>query len=169
MPYWELKTAENMDRKNSRGRKMIRKMEKTDLNQTADIWLEGNLKAHSFISSKYWMENLEPVKEMLLEAEVYVYEKEGRLLGFAGLYEDYIAGIFVREQERSQGIGRELLNCIKEKKAQSEKSCISLKLHVYEKNDKAIKFYLREGFAVEKESTDEDTGEKEYLMLWKNS
>lgn len=32
------------------------------------------------------------VKEMFLDTEVYVFEKEGVIQGFVGVMEDYIAG-----------------------------------------------------------------------------
>ena len=55
---------------------MIRELRKTDINRVADIWLKTNLKAHSFISEQYWTSNYERVKEMLPQAEVYVYEDD---------------------------------------------------------------------------------------------
>ena len=42
-----------------------------------------------------------------------------------------------------------------------------LRLHVYEKNQRAVKFYLREGFEISSEDFEETTGEKEYLMVFK--
>ena len=52
---------------------MIRKMQNIDINRVADIWLKTNLKAHDFIPEQYWTSNYELVKEMMLQAEVYVY------------------------------------------------------------------------------------------------
>ena len=54
---------------------MIRELQKADINKVADIWLDTNLTAHSFISSQYWQNNFEFVKELLLQATVYVYEQ----------------------------------------------------------------------------------------------
>ena len=53
---------------------MIRKLQKADINRVADIWLDTNLKSHSFIPAKYWKDNFKLVKEMLSQAEVYIYE-----------------------------------------------------------------------------------------------
>ena len=53
---------------------MIRKMQNTDINRVADIWLKTNLKAHDFIPEQYWTSNYKLVKEMMSQAEVYVYE-----------------------------------------------------------------------------------------------
>ncbi len=53
---------------------MVRKLRNADVNKVADIWLDTNIKAHYFISAQYWKRNLELVKELLLQATVYVYE-----------------------------------------------------------------------------------------------
>ena len=85
---------------------MIRSLQKADINRVADIWLDTNLKAHSFISAQYWESNYELVKGMLSQAEVYVYEDGQKILGFIGLSDKYIEGIFVSEKMQSQGIGK---------------------------------------------------------------
>ena len=41
-----------------------------------------------------------------------------------------------------------------------------LRLNVYQKNMRAIRFYQREGFEIQCEGLDETTGEKEYVMIW---
>ena len=138
---------------------MIRSLQKADINRIADIWLDTNLKAHSFISAQYWESNYELVKEMLSQAEVYVYEDGQKIQGFIGLSDEYIEGIFVPEEMQSQGIGKLLLNYIKDRKD-------VLRLNVYQKNIRAIHFYQREGFEIQCEGLDEATGEKDYVMIW---
>ena len=139
---------------------MIRKLRKTDLDEVAYIWLHTNKKAHDFIAETYWDEHFEMVEGMLGDAEIYVFEEQGQIKGFVGLDGEYIAGIFVREKEQSLGIGKQLLDFAKSLKGQ-------LKLNVYQKNERAIKFYTREQFEIQDEQTDGATGEAEYLMLWK--
>ena len=139
---------------------MIRKLRKSDLNKVADIWLNVNIQAHNFISAQYWKDNFEAVKEMILQAEVYVYEDENQMIqGFVGLSDDYIEGIFVCIEAQSRGIGKMLLNYVKSNKSR-------LSLSVYQKNIRAVKFYQRENFVIQCENTDDNTGEKEYLMIW---
>ena len=41
-------------------------------------------------------------------------------------------------------------------------------LSVYQKNEKAFRFYQRENFVIEAEAVDENTGEKEYKMVWED-
>lgn len=71
---------------------MVRRMRAEDVDKTAKIWLEGNLSAHSFIPETYWRENYEGVKGQLAQAEVYTYEDDRGILGFAGVMDGYIAG-----------------------------------------------------------------------------
>ena len=51
---------------------MIRELRKADINKVAEIWLNTNIKAHDFIPAQYWKSNFELVKELLLQATVYV-------------------------------------------------------------------------------------------------
>lgn len=138
---------------------MIRTLQKADINRVVDIWLDMNIKAHSFIPSQYWKSNCDLVREMLPHAEVYVYENEQGIQGFVGLNGDYMEGIFVSDGMQSQGIGKRLLDFIKSKK-------VKLCLNVYQKNMRAIHFYQREGFKIQHEGIDEATGEKDYTMIW---
>ena len=139
---------------------MIRKLLNGDIDRVADIWLKTNLKAHYFISNQYWKSNYELVKEMMSQSEVYVFEADKMIQGFVGLNDEYIEGIFVSDEMQSCGIGKLLLDYIKDKK-------VSLRLNVYQKNARAISFYQREGFIIQCKGLDEVTGEKEYTMLWK--
>lgn len=138
---------------------MIRRLQETDIDRVMALWLDTNLKTHDFVPAEYWRSNFEPVKEMLPQAEVYVYESAGEIQGFVGLSGEYIEGIFVVDEMQSQGIGRRLLDHMKATKD-------TLYLSVYQKNTRAIRFYHREGFVIQREGLDESTGEKEFTMLW---
>lgn len=138
---------------------MIRKLQKKDIHKVAAIWLAANLQAHNFISSQYWQNNFAAVQTMLAQAEVYVYVDEAGIQGFIGLAGDHIAGIFVESKAQSAGIGKQLLDFVKGIKKH-------LSLSVYQKNMRAAKFYKKENFTIKDEQTDENTGEKEYLMIW---
>ena len=128
---------------------MIRKFETQDLD------------AHAFISASFWTEHFEMVRDLLPQAELYVYEDAGtrQIDGFIGLTENHIEGIFVAKAARSKGIGKALLEY-----AKSRKPCLTLS--VYQKNQRALAFYRREQFVVQSEGIDEDTNEAEIQMLW---
>ena len=138
---------------------MVRELRKDDINKVADIWLNTNIKAHSFIPEQYWKSNFELVKELLLQATVYVYENDNEIQGFIGLNDEYIEGIFVSDKMQSQGIGEILLNYAKGRRSK-------LLLNVYQKNTRAISFYQREKFIIQYGGLDEATGEKDYVMAW---
>ena len=95
---------------------MIRKFEERDLETVMELWLAGNLQAHSFIPEQYWKDSRELVRDLL------DFAKQGHSV---------------------------------------------LSLRVYQKNVRAVKFYLRNGFHIRREGLDEGTGEKEYEMVWK--
>lgn len=140
---------------------MIRAFEARDLTAVMQIWLDTNTKAHHFIPKEYWTNHYDMVKELLPQAEVYVYEADDihQIAGFAGLMDDYIAGIFIEEGAQSKGIGKQLLDYVK-------KSKTVLKLSVYQRNVRAVSFYQREQFVIASENTDDGTGEKEFVMSW---
>ena len=141
---------------------MVRQYSDSDMDAVMQIWFNTNIQAHHFIPSDYWRTNCNMVREILPHAEIYVHEDDctKQVDGFIGLNDDYIEGIFVKETMQSKGIGKQLLNHVKEVKPM-------LKLSVYQKNVKAIKFYLREKFSIQSENVDDNTGEKEFIMMRK--
>ena len=138
---------------------MIRKFEKNDINDVMRIWEKENIKAHKFISKEYWENNYNYVKEILPNAEIYVYIFKENIVGFIGINENYIEGIFVDTNNQCNGIGTALLNKVKENKS-------NLTLSVYKKNINAINFYKKNGFAITSENIEENTNEVEYVMTW---
>lgn len=140
---------------------MIRVFKENDISVVMQIWLDTNIKTHSFISKCYWMDNYDMVKKIMPQAEIYVYEDNitNQIEGFIGLTDNYFAGLFVKEGVQSKGIGKQLLNYAKGIKS-------NMRLSVYNKNIRAIKFYQREQFVIQSENTDDNTNEKELIMVW---
>ncbi len=139
---------------------MIRGFRPEDIDNVMCLWLDTNTLAHDFIDSGYWSANFEAVKKMLPKATVFVYEQDGDIRAFIGLMESFIAGVFVSNDFQPKGNGKLLLDHAKDKHGE-------LYLNVYKRNSRAIRFYLREGFIISTEQTDENTGETELIMKWK--
>lgn len=137
---------------------MIRKCRPSDLDAVARIWLNANLDAHSFVGATYWREARDAVRAQIAQAEVYVVEEDNAIVGFVGLVGDFLAGLFVQADRRSQGLGAELLSYVKNIKS-------ALTLHAYKQNARAVAFYQREGFVIQEDSVDE-LGFEEYVMTW---
>ena len=139
---------------------MIRRMGKGDLDAVAAIWLDANREAHDFIPAAYWLGHFAEVRTALARAEVWVFETEARaeISGFIGLLGDYIAGIFVRREARSGGVGRQLLDHVKTSRGQ-------LRLQVYRKT--SGRQLSTGGRGSVSWSVDPETGEAELLMEWR--
>lgn len=141
---------------------MIRKFKEEDTVKVMTIWTKGNFQSHSFIDKDYWLLNFNKVKdEYLKKANTYVYVEDDTIKGFISVLDDYYIGaLFVRREYKRQGIGRKLLNYVKERYDK-------LELNVYEKNMEAVLFYVSQGFVNQKIQIDGETNEKEYVMEWK--
>ena len=139
---------------------MLRTMRTDDLDYVVKIWLESNIQAHSFIKSDYWKENKEEVRKMLPHSLIQVAEIDGNIVGFIGMNETRIEGLFVSSDFQSRGIGHSLIEWAKTGNEE-------LTLSVYQKNQRALQFYLKEGFVIGERLMDQKTGEIELLMQWK--
>lgn len=138
---------------------MIREFKQSDLQDVLSIWLESNLQSHPFIPASYWTDNLQFMTDVLPQSEVYVYELDMEIIAFVGLQGNYIAGLFVRQDFRSKGIGHELIACL-------QNTHDDLTLCVYEKNKRAVKFYRENGFRIKSEKREDVNNENEYVMHW---
>lgn len=138
---------------------MIREFEDNDIDNIMQIWKKENIKAHNFISKEYWKNNYEYVKNILPNAEIYVFIVKEKIVGFVGVNNNYIEGIFVDTNNQNNGIGTSLLNKVKESRN-------NLTLSVYKKNTNAINFYKANDFIITGKSIDKNTNEIEYIMTW---
>ncbi len=139
---------------------IIRKYIETDLDAVMYIWFQGNKTAHAFIGEEYWKRNFNYVRRAISQSEVYVYEFEGKVIGFIGLDEGYVQGLFVHPDFTREGIGSRLLNYIKE-------DLEFFTLHVFQKNEAAVSFYQKNGLKIKETQVNEDLGEEEYYMYYR--
>ena len=146
---------------NQTGGTVILPLEADDLPEVMEIWLTVNQEVHDFVSASYWQANYAAVQRAIAEAEVYCWKPAETPVGFIGLIGDYVAGLFVRPEWRGHGVGRSLLALAQRKKPR-------LRLHVYRKNQSALAFYIRQGFAVTGSILEPVTGETALIMQWEN-
>lgn len=130
-----------------------------DLEEVLALWLAVNLKTHGFVSQEHFLAHLPMMREALPKATVLVAKKEDQVVGFLGMEEKFIHGLFVAEANQGSGIGKRLLD-------EAKKNATTLRLKVYKKNPRAYAFYVREGFQVEKAVVDEAVGEEEMILSW---
>jgi putative acetyltransferase len=134
--------------------------------QLVRIWRSADADAQQFLPAAYFSEKAETVRDELRTGDVYVIggETDGaeNVLGFIGLQDDCIAGFFIDRAFQSQGLGKQLLDYVKQRYGE-------LKLDVFARNEGAVRFYTREGFRILSSAADPDTGEQVYTMAWTKS
>lgn len=139
--------------------KLIEHLDSSDLETISQIWLMSNLDTHDFIEKEYWLNNYSFVKKAFSSATIYAYYSDNKIVGFLGIINEYIAGIFILQDYRSLGIGTQLLKTI-------QSTHTKLTLDVYQKNTLALKFYQKNGFHIQQEKLDIQTEEIEYFLEW---
>ncbi|MGI6221599.1 MAG: GNAT family N-acetyltransferase [Coriobacteriales bacterium] len=132
-----------------------------DLAAVMQLWLDGNLDAHSFVPAEHWDKKRDDVERAIGGADVVVYEEDGEVLGFAGCTDGHIDGMFVRADSRSRGIGTQLLEAVKENFG-------NITLEVYLQNPRAMAFYQREGFQHVGSGMDAETFRPQTTMMWRS-
>lgn len=102
------------------------KVNEVQLHQVMQIWLAGNLQAHDFVAPDYWKQNYAEVAKQIKKATLILATENNSVLGFLGLVDGYIAGLFVNEDQQRQGIGTKLVQA-------AERIQPELTLSVYQK------------------------------------
>lgn len=141
---------------------MIRLIEDKDIDAVMDIWLKTNISAHSFIPEKYWMGNFHAVKgEYLPKSENYIFVEDEEIKAFISVIQgSFIGALFVGTGYQKQGIGKKLIEHCKTLYP-------LLRVAVFVQNERAVDFYKNQGFKIEKEQKNSDSGHQEYIMKWK--
>ncbi|MDV7141621.1 GNAT family N-acetyltransferase [Tropicimonas sp. TH_r6] len=118
----------------------IRRYRAEDNAALTEIWHRASAISHGFLGAQTLLAHRQLVSEIYLpRAETWVAWLDGDPVGFLGLLDDFIGGLFIAPERQGQGIGQALL-------------ChgLTLKgrlcLDVYAANEGAVRFYLRMGF-----------------------
>jgi len=136
----------------------IRVANELDYPELRDVYLQSRRKT-------FFWENTE---EMILEnfdthtegEHIILAEENNHILGFASLYlpDNFIHNLFVHPEFFGKGVGVQLLN------ASIEKMNRPLKLKCVSKNQKAMKFYERNGW--KKVVEEGNPNEKYWVMMY---
>ncbi len=93
-------------------------------------------------------------------ASTWVWEQDGELKGFVSVLDSaFVGALFVAPGATRQGIGRALLDEVKQHYAW-------LSLEVYQKNESAVSFYHAQGFRIEDCAWQDDTQHPTWIMRW---
>ena len=132
---------------------MIREYDTGDLAELLDVWYDASQIAHWFLDSEFFdQERKEIRKKHLPIAESWVFEEEGRVVGFISLIGNEVGAIFVTPGRQGHGIGRALMD-------HARASRDHLDVEVYEANEIGRAFYDAYGFEIVETRVHEKTGQ----------
>ncbi|MCZ2527106.1 GNAT family N-acetyltransferase [Streptomyces sp. HB2AG] len=130
----------------------VRPYQHSDEDAVVDLWARASRQAHPFVEGEGEGERARRLREIYLrEADNWVAEEDGAVVGLLGLLGNEVGGLFVAPEAQGRGIGRTLLE-----HAAALHGGLSLK--VYEANARARGFYGAMGFEERGRSTEEETG-----------
>ncbi|BCG07415.1 N-acetyltransferase [Buttiauxella agrestis] len=140
---------------------MIRRLQPDEMDELIEIWLASTIQAHPFISENYWHESESIVRNVYIpQSETWVYQHQDKMVGFISVLDSlFIGALFVSEPFIGKGMGQSLMGHVKE-------IYPSLSLEVYQKNQRAVHFYHRQGFRIEESAWQNETRHPTWIMSW---
>lgn len=131
---------------------MIRKHKETDLDVIIDIWYKASILAHPFLDSDFVERVKKDMRELYIpNSETWVYVEKGRVVGFIGMIENEIGGLFVLPENHFNGVGTKLVNFV-------VKLFNEVEVEVFKENKIGRKFYYKYGFKTFKEFKHKESG-----------
>jgi putative acetyltransferase len=131
---------------------MIRKYAENDLHDLLEAWYSASQVGHPFLDEEFFAsERIAIATVYVPNAETWVFERDGHVVGFIALSGDEVGGLFVDANYHGQGIGRALMD-----HAAGIRDCLAL--DVFEKNHVGRRFYEKYGFVQVGEYLHEETG-----------
>lgn len=119
---------------------LIRRYAAADRPRVLEIWRAAVRHGHPFLGLATLREQERKVRDLYLPvAENWIAERRGRALGFIGLLDGHVGGLFVDPACHREGVGRALVEHAADLHGR-------LTVAVYEANPGALAFYRRCGF-----------------------
>lgn len=136
----------------------IRAYEPSDLEEVIEVWKAASRLAHPFLDTAFLEREQREIEQTHIpQAETWVYEEGGHVVGFIALLENEVGGLFVSPAHHRRGLGRALMN-----HARSTRSW--LELSVFEENGLGREFYESYGFKPVGRQRHEGSGHIELRM-----
>ncbi len=139
----------------------IKKAMKENLPKIMALWLQENLKAHSFLGDMYWHNRYDEVKERYRDLKgIFVCMENSAVSGYVRLVNDMVIdALYVQKEYQNKGIGTGFLCLCKSMSPH-------LSVNVYIQNEQAFEFFEKHGFHVSGKICTEDKKTDMYLMEW---
>ncbi len=118
----------------------IRAYRSDDIESVMEVWRRGNALAHAFLTEAYVAQVERDIRDIYMpNAETYVVEVDGYVVGFIALLENEIGGLFLDPSKHGKGYGRAMVDHAVALKG-------PLRVNVFRDNELGRSFYERYGF-----------------------
>ena len=141
----------------------IRKYREKNLREVVSCWENASKIAHPFLEKEFLEKERQNIQEVYLSnADTWVAEFNGRVIGFISLLGNEVGGLFVEPEFHRAGVGRILMD-----KAQGLHG--NLEVEVFKDNLIGRKFYSGYGFELLDEKIHVETGNKVMRLKFADS
>ncbi|AFY37449.1 GCN5-related N-acetyltransferase [[Leptolyngbya] sp. PCC 7376] len=132
---------------------MLRKYADADLEGVLSSWENASKIAHPFLPAEFLAQERKNIPTLYLpNADTWVAEIDGQVVGFIALIGNEIGGLFLQPEYHGKKIGKLMVD-----KAQELHG--DLEVEVFEKNSVGRKFYDKYGFKLTRAKIHEQTRE----------
>lgn len=136
---------------------MIRKIKVTDYPRLIEIWESAVLNTHGFLKEEDFLYFKKQLPVYFQYVTLFGFEQEGVLVGFMGIADGNLEMLFVDNDCRGTGIGKQLI-------VYAIANLQVTKVDVNKQNTQAVGFYKYMGFSIVGRSELDGEG-KEYPIL----
>ena len=113
----------------------LRPAQPTDAPKLLQIWLDASRVGHAFLGEETLQEQLPKLRDVYIpHADNWVAIEGDHILGFIGMIDNHIGGLFVAPEAHRRGVGRFLVEHVASRIGE-------LTVEVYEQNRSACSFY----------------------------
>jgi putative acetyltransferase len=131
---------------------VIRKYQPADCEEVLDVWARASALAHPFLSEEFQeLERHNILNVYLPRVETWVWEEDGRAVGFLSLLGNEVGALFVAPEFHRSGIGRALMDQARALRGE-------LEVEVFEGNPLGRAFYAKIGFELQEQKVHDQTG-----------
>lgn len=132
--------------------RIVRAYQADDLADLLASWENATRLAHPFLTDEFLDQERDNIPNLYLpNAETWVIEQAGQVIGFIALLGNEVGAIFVQPEFHGTGAGKALMDKAHELRG-------DLEVEVFEANSIGRHFYQRYGFTPLSESIHEPTG-----------
>lgn len=132
--------------------RLIREYQPADCDDVLRVWASASALAHPFLSEEFLELERHNIPDVYLpNAETWVWEADGHVVGFISLLGNEVGAIFVDPAFHRFGIGRALIDRARALRGE-------LEVEVFERNLQGRAFYAKLGFELTHRKVHDQTG-----------